>query len=141
MSAEDVDRFLSDATTVIGSDGLPNDVHPHPRLWGTFPRVLGHYVRERRLFSLAEAVRKMTGQPAERYGLAQRGYVREGYWADLVLFDPHTIADAATYAEPKQAAIGIEAVWVNGTLTWQKGVATGHRAGRFLRRGGTGDKA
>jgi N-acyl-D-amino-acid deacylase len=134
MAAEDVDRFLRHPETAIGSDGLPNDARPHPRLWGTFPRVLGYYVRERQLFSLAEAVRKMTGLSADRYGLARRGYVREGYWADLVLFDPAAVRDAATYAEPLQPAEGIAAVWVNGTLTWRDQAATGRRAGRFVSR-------
>jgi amidohydrolase/N-acyl-D-amino-acid deacylase len=134
MAAEDVDQFLRDPRTAIGSDGLPNDAHPHPRLWGTFPRVLGHYVRERQLFSLAEAVRKMTGLSADRFGLAHRGYVREGYWADLVLFDPNTIRDVASYAEPARPAAGIAMVWVNGTLTWRDGTATGGRAGRFVSR-------
>jgi N-acyl-D-amino-acid deacylase len=134
MAADDVERFLSHPKTAIGSDGLPNDPRPHPRLWGTFARVLGYYVRERGLFSLAEAVRKMTGLSADRYGLTGRGYVREGHWADLVLFDPHKIRDAATYAEPIQTAEGITAIWVNGALTWRDGAATGTRAGRFLAR-------
>lgn len=134
MADEDVERFLGDARTAIGSDGLPNDTHPHPRLWGTFPRVLSHYVRVRRLFSLAEGVRKMTGLAADRYGLEGRGYVREGGFADLVLFNPDTIADTATFAEPTQPAAGIAAVWVNGTLSWRDGGATGDRAGRFLPR-------
>jgi len=132
MAAEDVDQILRDPRTAVGSDGLPNDAHPHPRLWGTFPRVLGHYVRDRQLFSLAEAVRKMTGLSADRFGLARRGYVREGNWADLVMFDPETIRDMASYAEPAQPAAGIAMVWVNGTLTWRDGMATGSRAGRFL---------
>lgn len=135
MAASDVEQILRDPRTAVGSDGLPNDAHPHPRLWGTFPRVLGHYVRERQLFSLAEAVRKMTGLSADRFGLAGRGYVREGYRADLVLFDPETIRDVATYAEPARPADGIAGVWVNGTLTWRDRAATGQRAGRFLARG------
>jgi amidohydrolase/N-acyl-D-amino-acid deacylase len=134
MTADDVERFLRHPKTAIGSDGLPNDTRPHPRLWGTFPRVLGHYVRERKLFPLAEAVRKMTGLPADRYRLDRRGYVREGYWADLVLFDPIAIHDAATYADPMRPAEGIAAVWVNGTLTRRDQEATGRRAGRFLSR-------
>jgi len=135
MDSGDVERILSHPLTAIGSDGLPNDPLPHPRLWGTFPRVLGHYVRERRLFSLAEAVRKMTGLSADRYGLAQRGYIRAGYWADLVLFDPETIQDLATFSQPKQPAQGITAVWVNGALSWKDRAYTGARAGHFLRRG------
>jgi amidohydrolase/N-acyl-D-amino-acid deacylase len=135
MAAEDVERILRHPRTSIGSDGLPGDPLPHPRLWGSFPRVLGHYVRERRLLPLGEAVRKMTGLSADRFGLAGRGYLREGFAADLVLFDPGTIRDTATFTSPKQPAAGIEAVWVGGVLTWRQGVATGEQAGRFLRRG------
>ena len=134
MEVADVERILAHPSTVIGSDGLPDDPLPHPRLWGAFPRVLGHYARERRLFSLPTAVRKMTGQSADRFGLAGRGYVRAGHAADLVLFDPLTVADAGTYTHPKQPALGIASVWVNGVLTMQDRVATGHRAGRFLPR-------
>ncbi|WP_370552801.1 N-acyl-D-amino-acid deacylase family protein [Cupriavidus basilensis] len=134
MEDADVDRILSHPATVIGSDGLPNDPLPHPRLWGAFPRVLGHYARDRELFPLAVAVNKMTGLSAERFGLAQRGFVREGYWADLVLFDAATIRDAASFTDPMQPAEGIAAVWVNGALSWRRRAATGARAGRFLPR-------
>jgi N-acyl-D-amino-acid deacylase len=140
MAADDVERFLRHPQTAIGSDGLPNDPRPHPRLWGTFPRVLGHYVRERKLFSLAEAVRKMTGLSADRYGLAGRGYVREGHHADLVLFDPAAIRDAATFSDPMQPSEGIAGVWVNGTLAWRDRAATGARAGRFLPRAPRGER-
>jgi N-acyl-D-aspartate/D-glutamate deacylase len=135
MAAEDVERILRHPGTAIGSDGLPEDPLPHPRLWGAFPRVLGHYVRERGLLSLAAAVRKMTGLSADRFGLSGRGYLREGSAADLVLFDPAAIRDAATFTSPRQPAEGIAAVWVDGVLTWRDGAATGARAGRFLRRG------
>jgi N-acyl-D-amino-acid deacylase len=136
MSAADVDRILGHPATAVGSDGLPNDPRPHPRLWGTFPRVLGHYSRDRQLFSLPEAVRKMTGLSAARFGLRDRGLVRVGGWADLVLFDPVTIRDTATFADPISAAEGIEAVWVNGLLSYRGAErVTGHRAGRLLRRG------
>jgi N-acyl-D-amino-acid deacylase len=131
---EDMRRILKHPATMIGSDGLPNDPRPHPRLWGTFPRVLGHYCREQRLFSLPEAIYKMTGLPAQRFGLAKRGYIREGYYADLVLFDPERIADMATYSNPMQPAIGIEGVWVNGTLSYTAQGSTGDRSGRFLPR-------
>ena len=134
MADADVDRILAHPTTMIGSDGLPDDPRPHPRLWGAFPRVLGHYVRDRGLFSLETAIRKMTGLSADRFRLAGRGYVREGHAADLVLFDPATIADAATFEDPVQAARGIAGVWVNGVLSLDHGVATGARAGRFLPR-------
>lgn len=135
MEDADVDRILSHPATVIGSDGLPNDPLPHPRLWGAFPRVLGHYARDRELLPLAIAVNKMTGLSAERFGLSGRGFVREGHWADLVLFDAATVRDAATFTDPMQPAEGIAAVWVNGTLSWRNREATGARAGRFLPRG------
>jgi N-acyl-D-amino-acid deacylase len=135
---EDMCRILCHPATMIGSDGLPNDPRPHPRLWGTFPRVLGRYCRERKLFSLPEAIHKMTGMPAQRFGLEQRGAIREGYYADLVLFDPETIIDAATFSDPVRPAMGIESVWVNGLLSYtsQKGSST-NRNGRFLSRGKT----
>lgn len=141
MEDADVDRILSHPATVIGSDGLPNDPLPHPRLWGAFPRVLGHYARDRELFPLTVAVHKMTGLSAERFGLAQRGFIREGYWADLVLFDAATIRDAASFADPMQPAEGIAAVWVNGELSWQQRRPTGTRAGRFLARAATAHSA
>lgn len=134
MEDADVDRILSHPATVVGSDGLPNDPLPHPRLWGAFARVLGHYARDRELFPLAVAVNKMTGLSAERFGLAGRGLVREGYWADLVLFDAATIRDAASFTDPMQPAEGIDCVWVNGELSWQRRKPTGARAGRFLAR-------
>lgn len=136
MSDDDVNRILSHPATVVGSDGLPNDPLPHPRLWGAFPRVLGYYSREQKLFSLATAVHKMTGLSAQRFGLEQRGLVREGYHADLVLFDPETIRDAASFTDPMQPAHGIDAVWVNGQLAYrgQDKQATRARAGRFLAR-------
>jgi N-acyl-D-amino-acid deacylase len=134
MSEEDVRAILRHKGTMIGSDGLPNDSFPHPRLWGTFPRVLGLYSREQKLFPLGEAVRKMTSLPAQRFGLNDRGWVREGCAADLVLFDPETIRDTATFDNPICAAAGIEAVWVNGILSYQGPASMGKRAGRFLPR-------
>jgi N-acyl-D-aspartate/D-glutamate deacylase len=134
MSEDDVRRILAHPATVIGSDGLPNDPMPHPRLWGAFPRVLGRYARDEKLFSLATAVHRMTGLPARRFGLASRGVVREGFAADLVLFDAATVRDVATFADPQRAAEGIAAVWVNGVLSSRGQVATGRRGGRFLAR-------
>jgi N-acyl-D-amino-acid deacylase len=134
MSEDDVRSILRHPATMIGSDGLPNDPRPHPRLWGTFPRVLGHYCREEGLFPLAEAVRKMTGLPAQRFELTGRGLIREGATADLVLFDPATIRDTATFTDPIRAAEGIAAVWVNGVLSYQNGAATTERAGHFVAR-------
>jgi N-acyl-D-amino-acid deacylase len=134
MSEDDVRRVLSYPHTMIGSDGLPHDEHPHPRLWGTFPRVLGHYVRDVKLFTLEEAVRRMTALPAAQFGLADRGSLRVGAFADLVLFDPRTIADTATFERPKSPAAGVALVMVNGRTVWSDGAATGSRPGRALRR-------
>src|SRR4029077_9988721 len=100
-------RVLAFEHAMIGSDGLPHDSHPHPRLWGTFPRVLGHYCREVGLFGLETAVRKMTGLPAARSGRPGRGCVAEGAHADLAVFDPATVIDRATFAEPTLPAAGI----------------------------------
>ncbi len=134
MSEEDVRRILQHPATMIGSDGLPHDPLPHPRLWGTFPRVLGYYCREQGLFPLAHAVHKMTGLPAQRFGLDGRGRISEGAHADLVLFDPETIKDTATFSDPIRCAEGIAAVWVNGELSYQDGDSTGQRGGRFVPR-------
>ena len=135
MDEEDVRRILAYPGTMIGSDGLPHDEFPHPRLWGTFPRVLGHYARDQGLFSLETAVHKMTGLPARRFGLEDRGVLEAGAMADLVLFDPETVIDTATFEQPKQPARGIELVIVNGTTIWQDGTSTGARPGRAIRRG------
>jgi N-acyl-D-aspartate/D-glutamate deacylase len=135
MLEEDVRRILRHPATMVGSDGLPNDPKPHPRLWGTFPRVLGRYCREEGLFSLPQAVHKMTGLPAQTFRLGDRGLVREGYAADLVLLDEKRVTDRATFAAPELPAEGIAAVWVNGVLSYREGEATGNRAGHFLRRG------
>ena len=134
ISEEDMRRILRHPATMIGSDGLPNDPRPHPRLWGTFPRVLGHYSRDEKLFPLREAVHKMTGMPAQRFSLAQRGAIREGYYADLVLFDAATITDTATFDDPARPAKGIAGVWVNGALSYTSDGPTNDRAGRFLSR-------
>jgi N-acyl-D-aspartate/D-glutamate deacylase len=137
ISEEDMRRILRHPATMIGSDGLPNDPIPHPRLWGTFPRLLGHYSREEKLLTLPNAIHKMTGMPAQRFGLPGRGLIRKGYSADLVLFDPQTILDTATFDDPIQPAKGIMGVWVNGALSYTPQGATENRAGRFLPRGKT----
>ncbi len=134
MDEADVRRILSYPHTMIGSDGLPHDAHPHPRLWGSFPRVLGHYARELGLFPMEEAIRRMTSLPAERFGLTGRGRLKQKYAADLVLFDPQTVKDRATFEDPKQVSAGITAAWVNGKIVWHNGKATGARPGRALRR-------
>ncbi|BAV72828.1 N-acyl-D-amino acid deacylase family protein [Pseudomonas chlororaphis subsp. aurantiaca] len=136
MDEADVRRILSHPLSMIGSDGLPEDPFPHPRLWGAFPRVLGHFSRDLGLFPLHTAVHKMTGLSAARFGLKQRGEIREGHWADLVLFDPARVRDVADFKSPQQAAEGIEGVWVNGVRSYAEGQANGRRHGRFLAREG-----
>ena len=134
MDEADVQRILAYPHAMIGSDGLPHDVHPHPRLWGTFPRVLGRYARDLGLFPLEEAVRKMTSLTARQFGLKDRGVLREGAYADLVLFDPETVLDTATFDDPKRPAAGIRMVLVNGRTVWEEGGHSGARPGRPLRR-------
>ena len=129
----DMQRILAYPPTMIGSDGLPHDEHPHPRLWGTFPRVLGHYCRELGLFDLETAVHKMTGLPAKTFGLADRGTVQVGAFADLVVFDPARIIDRATFENPLQQSIGIDYVLVNGTLSLLQGNLCPDRAGQVVR--------
>ncbi len=135
LDEADVQRILAFEHSMVGSDGV-HSARPHPRAWGTFPRVLGHYCRDLGLFSLETAVYKMTGLTAARFGLVDRGVLREGAYADLVLFDPATVADTATYDDPKQVAAGIEEVIANGRSTWRRGESTGARAGRPLRHSG-----
>jgi N-acyl-D-amino-acid deacylase len=137
MDEADVERILAHPATMVGSDGLPHDTFPHPRLWGAFPRVLGHYARGRGLFSMETAVHKMTGLPAARFGLAGRGLVVPGAAADLVVFDAERVCDAATFAQPLQPAVGIHRVYVNGALAWHDGAGTGARVGQVLRRAGS----
>ena len=134
MAEKDVRRILSHPGSMIGSDGLPHDEKPHPRLWGTFPRVLGHYCRQVGLFTLEDAVHRMTGRPAAVFGIADRGLIRPDHFADLVIFDPLTIEDRATYDDPSRSAAGIETVFVNGVPVWEHGRPTGQRPGRVLRR-------
>jgi N-acyl-D-amino-acid deacylase len=134
MDEADVQRVLSFEHTMVGSDGLPHDAAPHPRLWGTFPRVLGHYSRGLGLFPLETAVYKMTGLTAKTFGLQDRGVLKEGAHADLCVFDADTVDEAVTFAQPIRPAKGIEAVIVNGTITWRDGKPTGARPGHILRR-------
>jgi N-acyl-D-amino-acid deacylase len=134
MDEADVQRVLAFAHTMVGSDGLPHDAAPHPRLWGTFPRVLGHYSRGLGLFPLETAVYKMTGLTARTFGLKDRGVLKEGAYADLCVFDAETVDEAVTFAQPIRPAKGIEAVIVNGAITWRDGKPTGARPGRVLRR-------
>lgn len=136
MDEADVQRILAFERTMIGSDGLPHDAAPHPRLWATFPRVLGHYARGLNLFPLETAVYKMTGLTARTFGLADRGVLKPGMAADITVFDPGEIGETATFARPIQPAKGIEAVIVNGEVVWREGRPTGARPGRVLARSG-----
>ena len=134
MDEADVQRVLSHSLSMIGSDGLPHDTKPHPRLWGTFPRVLGHYARDVGLFTLEQAVHKMTGMTAREFGISERGVLKVGNFADLTLFNPDEIIDAADFENPMQPAPGVNLVVVNGQPVWQSGAHTGARPGRALRR-------
>lgn len=132
MHEDDVTRVMSSPLAMIGSDGLPHDVHPHPRLWGTFPRVIGHYARDRGLFAMEVAIHKMTGLPASVFRLKDRGRLSPGAFADLVLFDPARIADRATYDSPRLMSDGIARVYVNGQLAFREGAGVLARAGRMV---------
>jgi N-acyl-D-amino-acid deacylase len=131
---ENVQAIMRHRTHTGGSDGLLVGARPHPRAWGTFPRYLAHYVRELGVLELAECVAHLTGRPARRLGLADRGLVRAGYAADLVLFDPETVTDTATFDDPRQPAAGIPYVYVNGVAAIDDGKPTGALAGHSLRR-------
>jgi N-acyl-D-amino-acid deacylase len=135
MHEDDVERVIAHPRTMIGSDGLPHDRHPHPRLWGAFPRVFARYWRGRRLFTLEQAVHKMTGMTARNFRLEGRGVLRAGACADVVVFDPARIADTATYDRPVSASVGVVAVYVNGVLCYSEGGPVLACAGRMLTRG------
>jgi N-acyl-D-amino-acid deacylase len=136
---DNVRALMRHPLVVVGSDGeslAPQGVlaqgKPHPRSYGTFPRVLGRYVREEKVLSLEEAVKKMTSVTAERFGLTDRGVIREGAWADLVLFDAQTVADRATYADPHQYPVGVPCVIVNGAVVIDQSQHTGALPGQVL---------
>ncbi|NIP80996.1 MAG: amidohydrolase family protein [Gemmatimonadetes bacterium] len=139
MSEENVARFLAHPLSIVCSDGSALATEgplatgtPHPRNFGAFPRVLGHYVREKQVLPLERAIEKMTAAPAQRVGLADRGRIAPGMAADLVAFDPDRIADRATYQEPHRYAVGIHHVMVNGRLVLRDAEDTGERPGRAL---------
>ena len=135
MDEPDVEHLMRLPYVMVGSDGglqTPGQGVPHPRSYGTFSRVLARYVREKGVLSLEDAVRKMTSLPAQTLRLKDRGLVREGMWADLVLFNPSTLSDAATYEDPHRTSLGIRAVFVNGEAVWEDGHSTGKRPGRVL---------
>jgi N-acyl-D-amino-acid deacylase len=135
MNEEDVVRILQYPHTMVASDGRIVDFGsgvPHPRSYGTNARVLARYVRELRLLRLEDAIRKMTSLPAQRFRLADRGLLRPGMWADVVVFDAATVKDAATFEKPHAYAEGFRYVLVNGVVTIEEGKHTGARAGHVL---------
>ena len=135
INSDDVDLIMQHPMTSIASDG-PMTVFgvgsPHPRTYGTFARVLGSYVRERNILSLQEAVRKMTNLPAQILSIQDRGLIKEGYYADIAIFDPKTIIDKATFEDPHQYAEGVLSVLVNGIIVVESGVHNGNKPGRVL---------
>lgn len=137
MEEDDIVRIMKAPATMIGSDGIPGFgvEKVHPRQTGTFPRVLGRYVREKEVISLEEAIRKMTSFPAQTFGLKRKGVLKEGFDADLVLFNPETILDLATYEDPNQAPAGISHVLVNGEVAAENGRITGATSGTVMRHG------
>ena len=141
MKEENLRRILAHPLVSIGSDGsavAPYGVlkkgKPHPRFYGTFPRVLGKYVREEKIMTLPEAIRKMTSVPADKFGFSGRGRISEGYYADLVVFDPGRVTDRATWEDPHQYPVGIEYVVVNGKVAVEGGETTGTLPGRILKK-------
>ncbi len=137
MSEDDVRSVLAHPTTMVGTDGFPQrEGKPHPRSYGTYPRVLEHYVRDEKLFSLETAIHKMTGMVARKLGLRDRGVLRVGARADVVIFDAANVHDRATYISPRNHPDGIAHVFVNGAWTVRDGKHTGARAGRVLSRAG-----
>jgi N-acyl-D-aspartate/D-glutamate deacylase len=136
MAENDLERVFAHETCMGGSDGIPSKTgKPHPRLYGTFPRLIARYVRDKRLVPLEAGVHKLTALPARKFRLKDRGELREGFWADVVVFDLDTIEDTATYDEPRRYPSGIDYVLVNGAITAGHGRHTGAIAGRVLRRG------
>ena len=135
MSEEDVQLVMRHPSTMIGSDGIPTlDGRPHPRLYNSFARVLGHYSRDVGLFNLTTAIYRMSGFPAKKFRLTGRGEIAEGAWADLVLFDPATVIDKGTFEDPNRYPAGLHAIFVNGQVAVQDDKVTGHRAGQVLTR-------
>jgi N-acyl-D-aspartate/D-glutamate deacylase len=135
LDEADIDRILRHHTTMIGSDGGTGGAVPHPRSYGSFPRILRRYVAERNVLTLEDAIRRMTSMTAARLRLYDRGLVRPGLKADVVLFDPAVIADRATFDQPTEYAVGVRHVFVNGRLVLRDGILTNERPGQVIRRG------
>lgn len=137
MAEEDVENIMQHPFTMIGSDGRltkPGIGHPHPRGYGTFPRVLGHFVREKKILTLSEAIRKMTSIPAETLELTDRGLIQEGMKADITIFNPETVIDKATFEKPHQYSVGIEYVLVNGGLAVDNGEFKDIKSGIVIKK-------
>ena len=134
MDEEDVRRILCSPFAMIGSDGLPHDRHPHPRLWGAFPRCIGHYARDMGLFPIEEAVRRVTSLPAAQFGIVDRGVITPGAAADLVVFDPNEIRDNSSFDRPLLPCTGVHLVMVNGQIVWSAGAPTGCCAGQLIKK-------
>lgn len=137
INEEDVKRIMQHPMVMVASDGAllePGVGHPHPRGYGTFPRVLGYYVREQGVIDLQTALRKMTSMPADRLGITDRGYIKEGMKADITVFNPETVIDKGTFEDPHHYPEGIDYVIVNGKLTIDQGELTKERAGQVLRK-------
>jgi len=135
MSDADIERIMKDPLTMHGSDGHITEMNievPHPRCYGTFPRVLGVYVREKGILKLEEAIRKMTSMPADRLKIKDVGLISEGKKADIVIFDPETIKDMATYQKPHQYPVGIDYVMIGGEIVVDHGRITGSKPGRII---------
>ena len=131
MDEPDIESIMAWPHTVIGSDGELSG--PHPRGFGAFTRFLGHYIRDRKVVELEEGIRKMTSLSAQQVGITERGLIKEGHYADLVLFDPETVKDRSTTRDPHLTSVGIEKVWVNGELVFADGQVTGNRPGNVIR--------
>ena len=141
MGEEDIKRIMTNRYTMVGTDGwasAPSGIlhygKPHPRLYGTFPRYLSKYVREERVITLEDGIRRMTSFPAQKIGLLDRGLIREGMWGDLVIFDSNTIQDTATFDDPHQLPKGIKHVLVNGALVIENSQQLENLPGKILRR-------
>jgi len=141
MGDEDIERIMKSEYVMVGTDGAgvsPTGIlshgKPHPRHYGTYPRILGKYVREKKILSLEKAIHKMTGFPAQRLGLEDRGVLHENAWADIVIFNPDTVIDNATYLDPHQFPTGIPYVIVNGVVVIRDSVQGEELPGRVLRK-------
>ena len=131
--SKDALTFLSRPDYMVGSDSIPVGGHPHPRAYGTFPRFIKQYVREKKMLSMQEAIRKMTSLPASRLDLKRRGSLIVNNWADIVIFDPEKIDDKSTFANPHQYSVGIKSVLVNGHIAYKDDIVNTEHRGKIIR--------